>query len=179
MSIYFYEWVAGLQDGERTLAQARLRYNLLRCLNAAQLASGKTDAELALELDVPPAEISQVLDGDGDLQVSKAAEYLHAMGFELGLELYKAGEQRRARVDSRAPRPVALGPQSLEGLSGQRGQQSSSTSSGASEELMPVPQGQGKWNIREKIGPVKAAFKSIMSGVEGDPGKFEPGQQHG
>ncbi|SNQ48623.1 hypothetical protein FRACA_2610009 [Frankia canadensis] len=179
MSISFYEWVAGLQGGERSLAEARLKYDLLRCLNAAQLASGKTDADLAIELGVSPAEISHVLDGDGDLQVSTAADYFHAMGFELGLELYDVGEQRKARVDSRDPRPVALAPQTLEGLGRQHGQQSSSTGTGASEELTPIPSGQGKWSIRERIRPATAAFKAMMSGVEGDPGKFEPGQQHG
>jgi len=101
-----YERIAGTPGGEQRLAAARLRREALRAIHVALEASGLSRSELAARLGVREAAVDRVLRGDGNLRVETIAEYLHALGFELDLRLVRAGEPRRAAIESRDAEPA-------------------------------------------------------------------------
>lgn len=83
--------IAASPRGRREVAAARLRYEVLVHLHRALEHSGMTQSELANALGVSKGAVSQVLSGDGNLQVNTVAAYAAAMGQELRLELAPAG----------------------------------------------------------------------------------------
>lgn len=104
-----YESLESTAEGVRDLADARLRYQVLAVLHAAMRDAGSTQTELAARLGVRKSAVNQVLRGDGNLRMSTAAQYLAALGFELGVDLYPIGEQRRALLEDRQPETARVG----------------------------------------------------------------------
>jgi len=96
-----YDRLAATPDGSRTLAQARLRRETLRCLHRAQAASGLTIAEIAYAVGGRRRDVRRDFDGDGNLKPDLVARYLHAMGYEVELRIVEAGEPRRRLVEGR------------------------------------------------------------------------------
>ena len=89
-----YDRVAATPDGSRALAAARLRREVLRCLHRAQAASGLTVADIATAIGGRRRDVRRDFDGDGNLRPDVVARYLHAMGYEVELQLVAAGEPR-------------------------------------------------------------------------------------
>lgn len=97
-----YDRLASTAYGSRLLAQARIRREVLRCLHRAQAASGLSIADIATATGDRRREVKQAFDGDGNIQPSRLARYLHAMGYEVELTLVAAGEPRRKVVAGEA-----------------------------------------------------------------------------
>ncbi|MBS2963094.1 helix-turn-helix transcriptional regulator [Actinocrinis puniceicyclus] len=89
-----YDRLARTEDGSRHLAAARLRHEVLKLVHRAQRASGLNQVQLAKKLGVRKSAVNQVLRGDGNLRINTLAEYLHATGFEMTVELVPAGQPR-------------------------------------------------------------------------------------
>ncbi|WP_157891958.1 helix-turn-helix domain-containing protein [Frankia alni] len=167
-----------LPDGPRDLADARIRHEILRCLHAALRASGINQADLARRLGVRRSAVNQVFKGDGNVRISTVAQYLHALGFELGVQLYEDGEHRRATVENRESRPAGTGDTGPADNTHRRGQSQPRIDNVAAA-LTPVPlAGTGNWSIREDIRPIRAAFTSVL-GLESSQSALDPGQQRG
>jgi hypothetical protein len=98
-----YERMAATPDGSRRLAAARLRREVLRCLHRAQTASGMTVADIAAAIGGRRRDVQRDLDGDGNIKPDVVARYLHAMGYELELQMVAAGEPRRKLVEGQEP----------------------------------------------------------------------------
>jgi len=102
-----YDRVASKPGGEAALAAARLRREVLVALDQAFAASGlETQTEIARRLNVRKSAVSQVLRGEGNLRITTLAEYLFALGFELDINLVRAGEPRRAELMGRSAVPA-------------------------------------------------------------------------
>jgi transcriptional regulator with XRE-family HTH domain len=102
-----YDRVADKPGGEKALAAARLRREVLVVLHHAFEASGlRTQTEIARRLGVRRSAVSQVFKGDGNLRINTLAEYLFTLGFEIDLNLVAAGEPRRAMVEGQAAAPT-------------------------------------------------------------------------
>ncbi|MEU7883483.1 helix-turn-helix domain-containing protein [Microbispora bryophytorum] len=99
-----YEKIAAQPNGLRDLASARLRRRALVLLHRALEMSGLNQSDLAKKLGVRRSAVNQVLRGDGNLRLETLAEYLHEMGFELDVNLVRAGEPRRAAQENRRVR---------------------------------------------------------------------------
>ena len=95
-----YDRLAATPDGSRTLAQARLRRETLRCLHRAQAASGLSVAEVADAIGGRRRDVRRDFDGDGNIKPDVVARYLHAMGYEVELRIVAAGEPRRKATES-------------------------------------------------------------------------------
>jgi transcriptional regulator with XRE-family HTH domain len=102
-----YERIARTDDGSRRLASARLRHEVLKLIHRAQQASGLNQVELARRLGIRKSAVNQVVRGDGNVRINTLAEYLHATGFEMTVQLVPAGQprervlRRRARMATR------------------------------------------------------------------------------
>jgi transcriptional regulator with XRE-family HTH domain len=97
-----YERVLARPGGGRALAVSRLKRTVLASLHEAFRRSGTaSQSDLARRLHVRRSAVNQVLNGDGNLRVSTLAEYLYEMGYELTLNLVKAGEPRAAALAGR------------------------------------------------------------------------------
>src|SRR5262245_19347399 len=104
-----HDRVAGKRGGEKALAAARLRREVLVVLHHAFEASGlRTQTEIARRLGVRRSAVSQVFKGDGNLRINTLAEYLFTLGFEIDLNLVTAGEPRRATLEGQAAVPKDL-----------------------------------------------------------------------
>jgi transcriptional regulator with XRE-family HTH domain len=101
-----YDRLASTVEGARALAAARLRRDVLGILHKSLEESGLTQTELAKKLGVRRSAVNQVFRGDGNVRINTLAEYLHALGFELNVQLVETGELRRAVVEQRIPRPA-------------------------------------------------------------------------
>ena len=82
-----HDFLRSTPDGARALAGATLRHDVLAALHGAVGATDGGAEEIARRLGLRPARVRKVLDGDGDVSVGLLAEYLHAAGFELSLQL--------------------------------------------------------------------------------------------
>lgn len=102
-----HDRVAGKPGGEKALAAARLRREVLVMLHRAFEASGlHTQTEIARRLGVRRSAVSQVFKGGGNLRINTLAEYLFTLGFEIDLNLVAAGEPRRAMLEGRTVAPT-------------------------------------------------------------------------
>jgi transcriptional regulator with XRE-family HTH domain len=97
-----YDRIASTDDGSRRIASARLRREVLKLIHRAHRASGLSQVELARKLGVRKSAVNQVLRGDGNVRITTAAEYLHAMGYEMTVSLVPAGQPRAAVLERRA-----------------------------------------------------------------------------
>jgi transcriptional regulator with XRE-family HTH domain len=97
-----YDRIARTEGGSRQLAAARLRHEVLKLVHRAQRASGLNQVQLAKRLGVRKSAVNQVLRGDGNLRINTLAEYLHATGFEMTVELVPAGQPREQVLLRRA-----------------------------------------------------------------------------
>ncbi|KAA1423396.1 helix-turn-helix transcriptional regulator [Mumia zhuanghuii] len=89
-----YEQFEAIPDNARRLAAARLRYRALEVLHEALEQSGTTKAALAKTLGVGKSAVGQTLNGDGNIRLNTLADYLHALGQEVSLDLVPAGTAR-------------------------------------------------------------------------------------
>lgn len=89
-----YDAIATTRGGQRHLAKARLRYQVLTLLHEALSRSGLNQTDLAEAADVTKSAVSQAFAGNGNLRIDTIAAYLDALGFELGLRLDPAGAAR-------------------------------------------------------------------------------------
>jgi predicted XRE-type DNA-binding protein len=89
--------------GQRALASARLRYEILAMLHAALAQSGMTQANVASLLGIRRSAVNQVFRGDGNLRISTLAEYLAAMGGEVQLEVVPLGDSQPFRSMRQLP----------------------------------------------------------------------------
>ncbi|MHA6764724.1 helix-turn-helix domain-containing protein [Streptacidiphilus sp. PAMC 29251] len=90
-----YDRLAATPDGARRLAVARLRREAARCLRRAHLASELSVDDIASRAGSHRRDLMRALGGGHDISVEQLARYLHAMGYELELQLVPAGEPRR------------------------------------------------------------------------------------
>lgn len=93
-----YSRLSRTREGARALSAARLQYDVLRLMHMALGRAGITQVELAKRLGVRKSAVNQVFRGDGNVRVSTLAEYLHAMGAEVELQLVPAGKPREDAV---------------------------------------------------------------------------------
>jgi len=96
-----YDAVADTPGGQRRLAAARLRREVLQSLYRALKIKDLSQADLARQLDVRKSAVNQVLRGDGNLRISTFAEYLHAMGYEAQVSIVPAGQPRQRVLEHR------------------------------------------------------------------------------
>lgn len=101
-----YEQLADSDQGRLALASARLRYEVLGVLHKALEVSGLSQSDVARKLNLRRSAVNQVFRGDGNVRTSTLAEYLFAMGYELDLQLVRAGEPRHAALEGRQPAPA-------------------------------------------------------------------------
>jgi len=89
-----HDLIASSLEGRRRLAAARLRREVLVCLESALVESGMTQSGLAIALGRTRSAVNQVLGGDGNIRISTLAEYLHAMDQKLVLTRVSEGTPR-------------------------------------------------------------------------------------
>jgi transcriptional regulator with XRE-family HTH domain len=162
-----YDRLMGVPGGARDLADARLRYEFLSVLHTALHAAGVTQAELARRLGVRKSAVNQVLRGDGNIRATTLAEYLHALGFELSIQLHEAGELRRARQEERDPRPADVDDPSspeTEAASGSYRVAAMARSENTYlVDLDPSPSGTpGHWLLRGSVHPVPGVEPGLI-----------------
>lgn len=90
-----YDDFGGAAEGGRALARAHLRYEALEAITIACKEAGLSRSELAERLGVTKSAVSQLLNGDRDMRLSKLADCLHAAGYLAELHLTKANGLRR------------------------------------------------------------------------------------
>lgn len=98
-----FERLASTPEGARGLAAARLRYRVLSLLHEALEVSPLNQSDLAEKLGIRKSAVSQVLRGDGNVRINTLADYGHALGFELSVDLVPAGAPRRKAQTAVAP----------------------------------------------------------------------------
>lgn len=101
-----YEQLAGKSKGGAALASARLRYEVLGVLHKALDACGLSQSDVARRLKRRRSAVNQVFRGDGNVRISTLAEYLYSMGYEIDIQLVRAGEPRQAQIEDRHPEPA-------------------------------------------------------------------------
>ncbi|MFF0387990.1 helix-turn-helix domain-containing protein [Kitasatospora sp. NPDC004615] len=101
-----YDRIASTEDGRRRLAVSRLKREALRAIHIALQESGITQAELARRIGIRKSAVSQVLNGDGNIQIRTLAEYLFALGYEMDLRVVEEGEPRKAMTEQRDALPA-------------------------------------------------------------------------
>lgn len=69
-----------LPEGKRMLASSRFRRQILVALDQGLEESGMTQSELAQRLGLTRSAVSQVFNGDGNLQAGTISDYLFEMG---------------------------------------------------------------------------------------------------
>lgn len=74
------KYVEDMPDGQRMLASSRFRRQVLIALDQALDLSGLNQAELAQKLGLTRSAVSQVFNGDGNLQAGTISDYLFEMG---------------------------------------------------------------------------------------------------
>jgi len=70
------------QEGKLDMAAARLAVQVSTLLNRAVESSGVSQRELAAKLGVTEGRVSQVLCGNGNVQIATAARFLRALGYQ-------------------------------------------------------------------------------------------------
>lgn len=88
---------------DRRRAAARLRLRITDLLHAALRESGMKKAEVARVLGIDRSNITQVIEGNGNITVNTLADYLAALGFEVDLLPVELGEIAASMRDHRAP----------------------------------------------------------------------------
>jgi transcriptional regulator with XRE-family HTH domain len=104
-----YNRIAQRPDGERDLAAARLRYEVLAVIQEAFTCSTLTQVALAGKLRVRKSAVNQVLHGNGNVQITTLAEYLFEMGYELRISLVRAGTPREEELLNTPPTTASSG----------------------------------------------------------------------
>lgn len=89
-------------------SSARLRARVLAVLSAALDRESISRTELAKRLGIKKSAVSQVLNGNGNIQLSTLAEYMSALNLEVDLLAVRYGELDAARFARRAPEHITL-----------------------------------------------------------------------
>lgn len=74
------KFIEDMPDGQRMLASTRFRRQVLIALDQALDQSGLSQSDLAQKLGLTRSAVSQVFNGDGNLQAGTISDYLFEMG---------------------------------------------------------------------------------------------------
>lgn len=88
---------------DRRRAAARLRLRITDLLHAALQESGMKKADVARVLGIDRSNITQVIEGNGNITVNTLADYLAVLGFEVDLLPVELGEIVASMREHRAP----------------------------------------------------------------------------
>lgn len=101
--------------GQQGMAAARLALSVRAMMQNALATSGVTQKELAVRLQVGESRVSQILSGDGNVQISTLAKVLRALGYKAELAAVPVDAtvkplptRRRRSAEPAKPSPKAV-----------------------------------------------------------------------